>query len=111
MEYFENYLLEENMFLFGNEICLVDLLLFGSLLKMFQFFFNDRIRSYNFANLSKWFKKIADLPEITSAFGSIKLCRTSWINLCDESKSYENLFHKGSFVSNKMSIKDMRSIL
>lgn len=92
LNYFENYLLVESSFLFGEKMSLIDIILFSALHRMFKLFFSEKIRTFNLINITKWFGKIIIKEEYKNVFGNFKFCRQSYISVLEyeERKSSHN---------------------
>lgn len=88
LDYFETFLLVKNTFVFGESFGIIDLMLFGSLSKMFIFFFDKKIRSGCLYNTTKWFKTFLKMEEIHVTYGVINLCIKNYFS------SFENLTEK-----------------
>lgn len=96
LDCFETFILVKYDFVFGNNISLIDLMLFGSLSKMFIFFFDGIIREGCLYNTTRWFKNFLDMPEIHETYGVINLCIRNYLS------NFENL--------TKNSIKNLKII-
>lgn len=101
LNYFENYLLVENSFLFGEKMSLIDIILFSALHRMFQFFFSEKIRTFNLINITKWFQKIIIKEEYKKVFGNFKFCSQSYISILE----YEKRKSSHSGISENSKIK------
>ena len=85
LEFFETFIFVKNEYLFGDTISLADFMLFGSLLKIFIFFFDKKIRTGCLHKTTQWFKSFLKMTEIQATFGAINLCIKNFIS------SFENV--------------------
>jgi hypothetical protein len=96
LDCFETFILVKNDFVFGDHFSLIDLMLFGSLSKMFIFFFDGIIREGCLYNTTRWFKNFLTMQEIHETYGVINLCIRNYLS------NFENL--------TKTSIKNLKII-
>ena len=85
LDCFETFIFVNHDFMFGDHFSLIDLMLFGSLSKMFIFFFDGIIREGCLYNTTRWFKTFLSMPEIHETYGVINLCIRNYLS------NFENL--------------------
>ena len=104
LKYFEDYLLIENFYLISDEVSIVDIFLLGSLINIFKFFFNKKIRDIGFPNLTRWFKRLVRSENYIKNFGKFKFCQVSFLYLFEKKINTDNSnlnLHNNDFLQMK----------
>lgn len=83
LDYFESFVFVKDNYIFGEEFSVVDLMLFGSVARMFVLFFDERIREGCLNNTTKWLKCFIEMEEIRSVYGDFQFCVKSYLSLLE----------------------------
>ncbi len=69
--------LKIHTFLAANQLTVADIAIAGILSGCFKFIFDDNFRK-QFANVTRWFENIANLPAFAKFFGKLYFCKQEW---------------------------------
>lgn len=67
-----------NSFLVGNSITLADISLHGSLVSLYRFCLEEKLRN-TYGNVTRWFETISAKPEFIKYYGKYFPCKKEWV--------------------------------
>lgn len=79
LDYFESFVFVKDSYIFGEDFSVVDLMLLGSLSRMFVLFFDERIREGCLNNTTKWLKSFIEIEEVRMVYGDFTFCVKNYL--------------------------------